>query len=166
MTQPRQRHIPLSFDDRRVLDRRKRDYEDRTGDTGDWGKFLGIISLAGLATLGIYSVAQATKRAPTVWQVNCSHCGMGFAIQVPNPPPWRLAQVRCANCSRELVIDFAQSASGVSNEHGLGPDSGYTAYCSVCQQPIKAAFSRVNPRGIEYLECAHCGRVPSISSGG
>ena len=164
MTQPRQRHIPLSIDERRVLDRRKREYEDRTGDTGDWGKFLGIISLAGLAALGIYAMAQVTKRAPTVWQVDCSRCGMGFPIQVPNPPPWRLAQVRCPSCSNELVIDFAKSASGVSNGHEAGPDSLYTAHCHVCQQPIKASFSKVNPRGVEYLECAHCGRVPSISS--
>ena len=165
MTQPRQRHIPLSIDDRRVLDRRKREYEDRTGDTGDWGKFLGIISLAGLAALGIYAMAEATKRAPTVWQVDCSHCGMGFAVQVPNPPPWRLAQVRCPNCSSELVVDFAKSASGVSNGREGGPDSVYTAHCNVCQQPIKTAFSKVNPRGVEYVECARCGRVPSIRSG-
>lgn len=164
MSQPRQRHIPLSIDDRRVLDWRKREYEDRTGDTGDWGKFLGIISLAGLAALGIYAMAQATKRAPTVWQVNCSLCGEGFPIQVPNPPPWRLAQVRCPNCSSELVIDFAEPASSVSNRHEAGPDSVYTVYCNVCQQPIKTAFSKVNPQGVEYLECPRCGRVPSISS--
>lgn len=164
MSQPRQRHIPLSIDERRELDRRKREYEDRTGDTGDWGKFLGIISLAGLAALGIYAMAQATKRAPTVWQVSCSHCGTGFPIQVPNPPPWRLAQVRCPDCSSELVVDFAKSASGVSNGQVVGPDSVYAAYCQVCQQPIKPAFSKVNPRGVEYLECARCGRVSSIRS--
>ncbi len=165
MTQPRQRHIPLSIDERRVLDRRKREYEDRTGDTGDWGKFLGTISLAGLAALGIYAMAEATKRAPTVWQVDCSRCGMGFPVQVPNPPPWRLAQVRCPNCSSELVVDFAKSASGVSNGREGGPDSVYTAYCNVCQQPIKAGFSKVNPQGVEYVECARCGRVPSTGSG-
>ena len=164
MAQPRQRHIPLNIEDRRVLDRRKREYEDRTGDTGDWGRFLRTISLAGLAALGVYAMAQATKRAPTVWQVNCSLCRMGFPIQAPNPPPWRLAQVRCPNCSSELVIDFAKSGSGVSKEDGVGLDSAYTVRCHVCQQPIKTAHTKVNPQGVEYLECPRCGRVASISS--
>ncbi|MGB2583787.1 MAG: hypothetical protein WBC89_06505 [Dehalococcoidia bacterium] len=164
MTQPRQRHIPLNIDERQELDRRKRDYESRTGDVGDWGKFLGTVSLAGLAALGVYAMAQAIKRAPTVWQVDCSSCGVGFPIQVPNPPPWRLAWVKCPNCGAELVIDFAKSALVVSNEHEADSDSVRIAFCHVCQQPIKATFSRVNPQGVEYLECERCGRVPGIRS--
>ncbi len=165
MSQPRQRHIPLNIDDRRELDQRKRDYEARTGDIGDWGKFLGIVSLAGLAALGVYTMAQATKRAPTVWQVNCSHCGVGFPIQVPNPPPWRLAQTRCYSCGGVLVIDFAKSAPEGTNGHEAGSDNISIAFCHICQQPIKADLTRVNPRRVEYLECERCGRVPRIRSG-
>ena len=164
MTQPRQRHIPLNIGEREEMDRRKRDYEDKTGDVGDWGKFLANVSLAGLAALGVYTMAEATKRAPTVWQVNCSSCRVGFPIQAPNPPPWRLAQVKCPNCSAELVIDFAVSESVLPNEHEADSDGVRIAFCHVCQQPITATFARVNPRGVEYLECERCGRVPGVRS--
>jgi hypothetical protein len=166
MAQPRQRHIPLNIDERLELDRRKRDYEDRTGDVGDWGRFLGTVSLAGLAALGVYAMAQAIRRAPSVWQVDCSSCGVGFPIQVPNPPPWRLAQVKCPKCGAELVIDFSDSASIVSNESQVGSDRGQVAFCHVCQQPVKASLSKLNPRGVEYLKCELCGRVPGIRSWG
>ena len=164
MPQPRQRHIPLNIDDRRELDRRKRDYEEGTGDSGDWGRFLRTVSLAGLAALGIYGMAQAARRAPTVWQVICSHCGVGFPIQVPHPPPWRMAQVRCTNCSGELVIDFAEQGPASSNDGRDDADSGSAAFCEYCQQPIEVGFSRLNTQGVAYLECGRCGRVPRFSA--
>ena len=164
MTQPRQRHIPLNIEERRELDRRKRDYEDSTGDCGDWGKFLSNVSLAGLAALEVYTMASVTKRAPTIWQVACSQCGVRFPIQVPNPVPRRLAQVRCLNCSRELVVDFAKPEPVVSDEHEADADNTYTPYCHYCQLPIKTTFSKGNPQVVEYLECTRCGRVPRISA--
>ncbi|HEY48695.1 MAG TPA: hypothetical protein G4O13_01460 [Dehalococcoidia bacterium] len=164
MKQPRQRHIPLNIEERQELDRRKRDYEYVTGDTGDWGKFLGIVSLAGLAALGVYSMAQVGRLAPTVWQVNCPHCRMGFPIQVPNPTPWRLTKMGCVNCSAELVVDFAKPEPDSSSSYEGGAEGEYSAYCYNCQQPIKANFSHVSQRGFEYLKCPHCDRVPRMSS--
>lgn len=164
MAEPRQRNIPLNINERHELDKRKRDYENQTGDTGDWGKFLGIATLAGLAALGIYGLAQAIKRAPTVWQVTCPNCSVMFPIRVANPPPWRVTQVACPTCSTELVIDFARSASslwsGQSNSLEM-EDSIYTAYCHYCQQPIELVHSasRVNPKAVEYLKCPACGSV-------
>ncbi len=165
MAEPRQRNIPLNINERRELDQRKQHYESRTGDTGDWGKFLRIATLAGLATLGVYTLAQVTKRAPTVWQVNCPRCSTVFPIQVPNPPPWRVTQVACTNCNTELVIDFAGPDSNLHNEHGVGhsnmEDAIYTVYCPHCQQPIELVQSsaRVNPSGVEYLRCPTCGNM-------
>lgn len=164
MTEPRQRNIPLDIKERHELDRRKQDYESRTGDTGDWGKFLSIATLAGLAALGIYAAAQATKRAPTVWQVNCPRCSAVFPIQVPNPPRWRVAQVECPNCTTELVIDFARPASTLGNgqqSNGSGMGDVYTAYCHYCGQPVELldSSSRVSPDGAEYLRCPTCGNV-------
>ena len=164
MPEPRQRNIPLNFNERQQLDQRKQDYENRTGDTGDWGKFLGIATLAGLAALGVYTLAQATKRAPTVWQVHCPHCPTVFPIQVPNPPPWRVTQVTCPNCRTELVIDFSLTASSLSNGQPDGlpmVDTTYTAYCHHCQQPLElvTSNSRVNPNGAEYITCPGCGEV-------
>lgn len=163
MPQPRQRHIPLNIEQRRELDRRKRDYEHTTGDTGDWGKFLGIVSLAGLAALGVYDVAQVARRGPTLWQVKCPRCGVIFPVQVPSPPPWRLAKVGCLKCDGELVIDFAKPAPGVKGYDG-SPDNVYIAYCHDCAQPIETSFSRVNPQAIEYVKCERCGRVARMRS--
>lgn len=169
MSEPRQRNIPLNINERRELDKRKQDYENQTGDTGDWGKFLTISTLAGLAALGIYGLAQAIKRAPTVWQVNCPSCSTVFPIQVPNPPPWRVTQVTCPECNAELVIDFTRTASSLRNGHSSqGPpmaDLVYTAYCPSCNQHIEFVHSsnRVNPDGIEYLRCPHCGKVATFA---
>jgi len=166
MPEPRQRNIPLRTNERHELDQRKRDYENRTGDTGDWGKFLGVVTLAGLAALGIYALAQAAKRAPTVWQVNCPRCSATFPIQVPNPPPWRVTQVACPSCKTELVIDFARPVSSLrngyhSNGSSAAGDTIYTAYCHYCQRPIDFVqpVSKVNPQGAEYLRCPTCGQV-------
>jgi len=169
MSEPRQRNIPLNINERHELDQRKRDYENRTGDTGDWGKFLGVVTLAGLAALGIYGLAQATRREPTVWQVNCPNCSAVFPIRVPNPPPWRVTQVTCPTCGTELVIDFARLASSLWNGYKSNSadvvDTAYTAYCHFCQQPIELVHSsnRVNPRGAEYLRCPTCGNVATYA---
>jgi hypothetical protein len=169
MTEPRQRNIPLGIEERRRLDRHKQDYENGTGDTGDWGKFLGVVTLAGLAALGIYALARVTRREPTVWQVNCPTCLTAFPIQVPNPPPWRVNQVTCPTCHTELVIDFARLASSLQNGHQSNSadvgDTAYTAYCHFCHQPIEFVRSahRVNPRGVEYLRCPTCRNVATYA---
>jgi len=164
MAEPRQRNIPLNINERRELDKRKKDYEDRTGDAGDWGKFLGVATLAGLAALGVYALAQATKRAPTVWQVNCPHCSTMFPIQIPNPPPWRVTQIACPSCSAELVIDFTRPASNISNVEPNSPvaeDTVYTVYCHYCKQPFELMHSnyKLNPDGAEYIKCPNCGSI-------
>ena len=165
MSIQRQRHIPLNINDRRELDRRKHDYEDRTGDVGGWGRFLRVVTLAGLAALGVYPVAQAIRRAPTVWLINCTRCNSGFPVQVPNPVPWRLVQAKCPSCNTELVVDFAPATPVVSGERQAGmEDTTPIAVCNICRQPIMAESSRVDPKGIKYLECERCGRVPSIRS--
>jgi uncharacterized C2H2 Zn-finger protein len=169
MTEPRQRNVPLNINERRELDQRKRDYENRTGDTGDWGKFLGTVTLAGLAALGIYALAQATRRAPTVWQVKCPSCSTMFPIQVPNPPPWRVTQVACPKCSTELVIDFDRPASTLGNEHQSNSsgaaDTAYTVYCHYCRQPVELLHftSMVNCQGAQYLRCPSCGNVATYA---
>jgi hypothetical protein len=161
---PRQRHVPLSIYEREELDRRKRDYEEKTGDTGDWGKFLKTVSLAGLAALGVYSVAPAARRGPTVWQVKCSRCAVMFPVRVPNPPPWRLADLSCPKCDSGLVIDFARQAPDVANGNEGSGGGSLDLYCHYCEQPIEASSSKISPRGVEYMECARCGRAARLRS--
>lgn len=159
---PRQRHVPLNIHEREELDRYKRDYEEGTGDVGDWGKFLKIVSLAGLAALGVYSVAPAWQREPTVWQAKCPRCGVMFPIQVPSPPPWRLARVECPKCESGLVIDFAKQAPDMLNKNEDSPGGGLNVYCHYCEQPVPASPLNVNPRRVEYMECARCGRAARL----
>lgn len=158
MSRLRQRHIPLGIEERLELDRRKQDYEEKTGDVGDWGKFLSVVTLAGLAALGVYSVAQAGKFGPTIWQLKCPQCGVRFPIQVPNPPPWRLAPATCVKCESSLVVDFARPSTA-ANVRDAGPDS---LYCHYCEQPIEAGPSKVSPDRIEYLRCGRCERVARV----
>jgi hypothetical protein len=159
MREPRQRHIPLNIGDRRELDQRKRDYEDATGDVGDWGKFLRAVSLAGLAALGVYSGARVSRLTATVWQVSCADCRTRFPVRVANPPPWRLANATCPNCSRELVVDFAELGGAVGSGAEDTADSLYTIDCHYCQQPIRSASAGIGARGVAYLECPNCGRA-------
>lgn len=157
----RQRHIPLNMEVRSELDKLKRDYEDKTGDIGDWAKFLKTVSLAGMAALGIYSVSQTAKRGPIMWQVKCARCGVIFLIKVPNPPPWRLAQLACPKCGSELIIDFTKASSIAAQTKEGGTNS---VYCNFCEQPIESISAKINPQGIEYVRCTHCSRIARISS--
>ena len=165
MTEPRQRHIPLNINERRELDRHKEAYESQTGDVGDWGSFLSTVTLAGLAALGIYALGRAIKRAPTVWEVQCPrrNCGAIFPIRIPNPPPWRVAQVTCPNCSSEVVIDFAAPTSPPTNGRQVDDYAQaagtYDVYCPHCQQQIEVILSGITYQGVEYLRCPHCGNT-------
>lgn len=110
MPNPRQRNIPVDKDEGVELERRKQLYESKTGETGDWGKALGILTLGGLAALGIYALAKATQPTPTSWQITCpnNNCGASFPIAAAGSPP-RLAQVTCPHCQTEIVVDFGST---------------------------------------------------------
>jgi len=157
----RQRHIPLNTESREHLDRIKKDYEERTGDVGDWARFLRTVSLAGMAALGIYSVAQLAKRGTNIWQIRCSRCGVIFPVQIPNPPPWRLWQIVCPKCESELVLDFSKATVITSQTREVGSSS---IYCHYCEQPIDIDAMKVNPRDIEYIKCTRCDRVARMRS--
>jgi hypothetical protein len=107
MPNPKQRNLPVDKDEGIELERSKQLYEKETGETGDWGKALGILTLGGLAALGIYALAKASKPTENSWQVTCpnTNCGNTFPIATAGPLP-RLAQVTCPYCQTEIVVDF------------------------------------------------------------
>ncbi|MBE0479730.1 MAG: hypothetical protein IBX68_01995 [Dehalococcoidia bacterium] len=158
MPHPRQRHIPLSVAHRLEMDRRKREYEDRTGDCGDWGKFLQTVTLAGLAALGVYAEGKVSRLGLNAWRVSCP-CGSSFPVQTPNPPPWRLAQTTCPSCGGDIVVDFSRP---LQDPRQRRIPSEYSGFCQFCQQPINPSFSRENVNQVRYIECGRCGRVPGI----
>jgi hypothetical protein len=105
MSEPRQRPIPVTRGERDVLDTYKRKYQDRTGETPDWGKFLGTIVLLGLAAAGIYGLARATRRSTQSVDVQCCECQQRFLMAVPSGTD-RAVQTMCPHCNTELVVDL------------------------------------------------------------
>ena len=107
MAKPRQRPIPVTRRERERLDAQKERYEKATGDTGDWGKFLGTVALAGLAALGVYKLVQSLNRSPQSVSVNCE-CGENFLMATPEGVG-RLVLTNCPICRLELVVDLGPS---------------------------------------------------------
>lgn len=103
MTERRQRPIPVTTQERAFLEEQKSRYEQRSGDTGDWGKFLGTITLLGLAAAGVYTLAKATARSRQSVDVECTECGEMFVMAVPNRVD-RATYTTCPHCGNELVV--------------------------------------------------------------
>lgn len=170
MSQPRQRPIPVTREERAELDRRKEIYEQQTGDSGDWGKALGVLTLGGLAALGVYALVKAYQPTPTTWQVMCpnAECGAMFAVAITGSPP-RLAQVACPYCRTEMVVDFGSNRMrlrpSVNGHAPLGPGSVVELHCHHCGQWIRLQFSSAVPQTAETFRCPLCGGVAQYGIG-
>ena len=99
----RQRPIPVTDSERTTLEQYKRQYEQKSGESGDWGDFLGAIALLGLAAVGIYALAQATKQTPQSATVKCSHCQKNFIMAIPLNAS-NVIPVKCPHCQQDLVV--------------------------------------------------------------
>ncbi len=64
MPNPRQRNLPVDKQEGAELQRRKELYEQKTGQSGDWGKALGILTLGGLAATGVWAGVAAVHASP------------------------------------------------------------------------------------------------------
>jgi DNA-directed RNA polymerase subunit RPC12/RpoP len=99
----RQRPIPVTDSERTKLEQYKRQYEEHSGEGGDWGAFLGTIALLGLAAAGVYALVQATRQTPQSANVICSECHQQFVIALPVNAQ-NVVAVRCPHCQRDLVV--------------------------------------------------------------
>ncbi|MBM3176188.1 MAG: hypothetical protein FJZ93_10845 [Chloroflexi bacterium] len=108
MDEPRQKPIPVTRQERASLEQHKQRYEGATGDTGDWGKFLGTIALLGLAAAGIYALVKATERSQQSVDVCCCRCSRNFVMAVPEGTG-RAVYTSCPHCGIELVVDLGTS---------------------------------------------------------
>ena len=108
MTSARQRPISITSSDRDVLDSYKRLYEESTGESTDWGKFLGTVTLLGLAAAGVYNLVRANKRSPQTVDVECFECGSTFLMAVP-AGTGRAVYTMCPECDAELVVDLGMT---------------------------------------------------------
>ena len=108
MNEPRQRPIPVTRQERAILEQQKKRYEAKTGDSGDWGEFLGTVALLGLAAAGVYALVGATRRSPQSVDVICSGCSKDFVMAVP-VGTGRAVQTTCPHCGLELVVNLGTS---------------------------------------------------------
>ena len=100
----KRKSIVVTFKEKEKLESAKHLYEQHTGDGGDWGKFLGTISMLGLAALGIYKLAQASrKKRKSV----CPVCDREFSIAYGDDLP-AVAYITCPHCGEELVVEFRE----------------------------------------------------------
>ena len=100
MTEPRQKSIGVTPQEKDQLEKAKALYEKETGDRGDWGKFLAVASILALGALGIYKRAESNRSKRVV---ECPDCGMKFAVAYSgNLPP--VVHIQCPECSEELVV--------------------------------------------------------------
>ncbi len=169
MPNPRQRNIPVDKQEGAELQRRKELYEEKTGETGDWGKALGVLTLGGLAALGIYAFVKATQPTPTTWQVTCpnSECRAIFPVAMSGLPP-RLAQLACPNCQTEIVVDFGsaqRNRSGVDGQPTLGPGVVIDLNCHHCGQRIRLQFPYDPPPVASEFRCPLCGGIAQYGIG-
>ena len=108
---PRQKPIPVTSRERDVLEDYKQQFENHTGDTGDWGEFLSAIALLGLAAAGIYALAKNSQRVNSTVNTQCSLCAQDFLVALP-PGVSPVVHVLCPNCQTNLVIYTADGQSG------------------------------------------------------
>lgn len=162
------RHIAVSPQQRLQLEESKQSYERRAGGT-DWGSFLRVATGIGLAALGVYLLARASRQNATTWRVTCpnQNCRAVFPIVAQLPP--RLAQVTCPNCNSELIVDFAAVASSARGHHRrVTPQLGeaINMYCAHCRRQMQVTVAAgSSPQGVEYLQCPFCGGVTTYGVG-
>jgi len=102
MTEPRQKSIAVTPQEKAQLERAKALYEKKTGNRSDWGEFLAVASILALVGLGIYKRAKSNRSKPVV---ECPDCGMKFAVAYSgNLPP--VVHVQCPECNAELMVNL------------------------------------------------------------
>ena len=150
---PRQRPISVTGEEHRALENQRRHYEDATGNRGDWGNFLGAISLLGLAALGIYALARATERSERSVKVECPICKKVFPMALPGEPA-AIVQVPCPYCDTDLVVNLGSSVTSIENGHQ--PFAEWSGRCPSCGHEERFVFvSRPPYRGEQIQVVCH-----------
>ena len=107
MNEPRQRPIPVTRQERAILEQQKKRYESRTG-TVVMGRISGDSGPVGLAAAGVYALVTATRRSSQSVDVICSGCSMDFVMAVP-AGTGRAVHTTCPHCGLELVVNLGTS---------------------------------------------------------
>jgi len=102
MNEPRQKSVAMTPKEKERLEREKQLYEEHAGRKVDWGEFLGVVAVIGLAALGIRKMVQSSRRNPTT---TCPVCNQQITIAYSDDLP-EVFYVVCPKCKTELVVDF------------------------------------------------------------
>ncbi len=156
MSEPRQKPIPVTRQEREHLSEHKRRYQEATGDSGDWGRFLGTVTLMGLAALGIYGLVKATRRSTNSVTVSCPSCTEAFTVALQEPEP-RVVEAICPRCNAELVVDLGASEIGLRG--GDQPFAEWVGTCPECGNREAVRFITRPPYWREAVRvvCRECG---------
>ena len=106
---PRQQPIPVTTEERQVLNERKSLYERHTGDVGDWGHFLNSITLLGLAVAGVYPLVKGERTRRNATEVQCPSCEM--ILWFFDHDREGVLLVPCPACDTEYVAHFDLKAA-------------------------------------------------------
>ena len=98
-----QRPISISGKDRDRLDAYKLKYEGATGQPSDWGQFLGVLGLVGLAAFGVYKLVESANKSAQSATIKCPHCETNFLMAFPEGSPPAIL-VACPSCASDLVV--------------------------------------------------------------
>jgi len=152
---PRQRPISITGREHQALESQRRHYEGTTGDSGDWGKFLGTMALLGLAAIGIYGLTKAIERSERSVKVECSNCRRVFPMALPSEPV-TIVQVPCPYCDIDLVVNLGPSVASIENSQK--PFAEWVGRCPSCGHEERIVFvSRPPNRGEQIcVVCRQC----------
>jgi hypothetical protein len=156
MKSGRQKPISVTSQEHDVLENRRRRYQDRTGDAGDWGKFLGDVSLLGLAAVGIYGLVRAVERNSHSARVQCPSCGRVFPVALANERA-TIVQIPCPLCDADLVVNLG--AGVVAGEASRRPFADWPGQCPGCGEVARVVFVERPPYRGQTVElvCHRCG---------
>ena len=143
----------MTSQEHEALENQRRRYEAATGDRGDWGKFLGAMTLLGLAAVGIYGLAKATERSEQSVKVECPECHKVFPMALSSEPVI-IARVPCPYCNTDLVVNLGSSVVSADNAHK--PFAEWSGRCPSCDHEKRIIFvSRPPYRGEQIRVICH-----------
>ena len=80
-------------------------FEKKLGKS-DWGRFLGLAVPLGLATLGVFALAQVLVRSAHSAQIRCPLCEHVFIIGSPIGAREEVFEVECPQCGGQMLVNL------------------------------------------------------------
>ena len=102
MNKIKQASIGLTSTEKDRLAGSKKLYEEKTGDKGDWGSFLRVVTDLAMGALGIVNVQYLSWEKSAV---ECPSCGT--TIMAPRFKDWpRVMDMICPQCGAFYIVAF------------------------------------------------------------